>query len=260
MVRAPPSRRQASLGHVPDAIFSHPRLARVYDPLDPDRSDLDGYVELVDELGAATVLDVGCGTGTLACRLSALGVQVLGVDPAEASVAVAQGKPGADRVEWMVGTAADVASDPGRLAQYDLATMTANVAQVFLDDEEWLATLRAIHHCLRAGGHLAFETRVPADRGWTRWTKELTHQVVEVEGEGLVEDWVQVTAVDGELVTFESPTIFHADGERIDSTSTLRFRGEEALRSSLERAGFTDVELRDLPYALGRGWLVVARR
>lgn len=39
-----------------------------------------------------------------------------------------------------------------------------------------------------------------------------------------MEEWVQVTHVDGELVTFEPPTIFHSDGERIESRSTLRFR------------------------------------
>jgi 2-polyprenyl-3-methyl-5-hydroxy-6-metoxy-1,4-benzoquinol methylase len=244
---------------MPDAIFTHPRLARVYDPLDPDRSDLDTYVDVVSELGAARVLDVGCGTGTLACRLAADGIEVLGVDPAEASVAVARGKAFADRVEWVVGTAPDVAAHPTRQGRYDLATMTANVAQVFVTDEEWLETLGAVHACLRPGGHLVFETRRPEDRAWERWTKELTHQVVEVAGEGLVEDWAQVTHVDGELVTFESPTIFLADGERVDSTSTLRFRGEDALRRSLEAASYTDVELRDLPYAPGRGWLVVAR-
>ncbi|MDQ3391600.1 MAG: class I SAM-dependent methyltransferase, partial [Actinomycetota bacterium] len=31
-----------------DAIFEDPRLAQVYDPLDPDRSDLDVYVAVVD--------------------------------------------------------------------------------------------------------------------------------------------------------------------------------------------------------------------
>lgn len=245
---------------MPDAIFDHPRVARVYDPLDPDRSDLDTYMNLVDEFGATAVLDVGCGTGTFCSRLSAeRGLRVLGVDPAGASVAVARTKADADHVTWVVGTALNVAADPSQCQQYDLATMTANVAQVFLHDEEWLANLRAIHTCLRRGGYLAFESRVPSDRGWERWTKELSQRVVQVEGEGPVEDWVQVTRVDGELVTFESPTIFLSDGERIDSTSTLRFRTQEALLRSLSEAGFTETEVRDLPYAPGRGWLIVAR-
>ena len=213
----------------------------------------------MDEFGATSVLDVGCGTGTLGCLLADRGVRVLGVDPAGASVDVARSKVGADRVTWVVGIAPDIAADPSHRGRYDLATMTANVAQVFLDDHEWLATLHAIRTCLRPGGRIAFESRVPSDQGWKRWTKELTHRVVDVDGEGPIEDWVQVTEVDGEFVTFESPTIFLADGERIESTSTLRFRSKEAFNRSLTEAGFTALEVRDLPYAPGRGWLVIAR-
>ncbi len=51
---------------VADEIFEHPRLVAIYDALDPDRSDLDVYATIADELGARRVLDVGCGTGTLA--------------------------------------------------------------------------------------------------------------------------------------------------------------------------------------------------
>ncbi|MBA3279296.1 MAG: class I SAM-dependent methyltransferase, partial [Geodermatophilaceae bacterium] len=49
-----------------DNIFEHPRLVAIYDALDPDRSDLDAYAAIADELGARSVLDVGCGTGTFA--------------------------------------------------------------------------------------------------------------------------------------------------------------------------------------------------
>lgn len=35
---------------MPDAILDDPRLAALYDPLDPDRGDLDAYLALVDEL------------------------------------------------------------------------------------------------------------------------------------------------------------------------------------------------------------------
>ena len=75
----------------------------------------------------------------------------------------------------------------------------------------------------------------------------------------MVEDWVHVTHVSGAFVTFESPTIFHADGERLESTSTLRFRTQPELRATLAHAGFLDIDIQDLPYAPGRGWLVVAK-
>ena len=90
---------------MPDAIFAARRLAEIYDPLDPDRGDLDLYLGVAAELGACRVLDVGCGTGTFACLLSQRGVDVTGVDPAAASLDVARTKPGADLVRWLHGDA-----------------------------------------------------------------------------------------------------------------------------------------------------------
>jgi SAM-dependent methyltransferase len=168
---------------------------------------------------------------------------------------VARAKLGAEKVTWLVGTV-----DALPELQVDVVTMTANVAQVFLGDDEWLATLAAARRALRPGGTLVFEARRPEVRAWEGWTKEASRQVVTVPGVGDVEDWVQVTAVDGELVTFDSPTIFHADGERIDSTSTLRFRTRAAVEDSLRAAGFDPVEVRDLAYAPGRSWLYLAHR
>nr|WP_268826964.1 class I SAM-dependent methyltransferase [Brevibacterium sp. UCMA 11754] len=216
------------------------------------------YVDVAKRFGASEVLDVGCGTGTLAALLAGLEISALGLDPASASIDIAQSKVVSDFAEFVVGEAPDIADDPARHRGFDLATMTANVAQVFLDDDEWLATLRAIHSCLRPSGCLVFEARRPSDRAWNRWTKELTWRVVDVDGEGPVETWVQVTEVNGEYVSFDSPTIFHSDGERINSTSTLRFRTEDAVKGSLTDAGFGTINVHDLPYAPGRGWLFIA--
>ena len=109
-----------------------PRLAALYDFVDDDRSDLDVYAAVVNELGASSVLDVGCGTGTLACRLAQLGVEVVGLDPPEASLDVARRKPGAEHVHWIHGDASSVP-----VSGLDVAMMTGNVAQVFVTDAEW---------------------------------------------------------------------------------------------------------------------------
>lgn len=246
---------RVTVGDVPDPIFENARLARVYDPLDPDRSDLDVYIAIAAELGARSALDIGCGTGTFALMLAGRGLHIVGVDPAAASLDVARSKPGADRVRWVHGTAPDVLP-----LQVDAAFMTANVAQVFLTDEDWSATLRAAYAALRPGGHLVFETRDPRQRAWEGWTKERTHQIVDIPGEGLVEDWVEVTKIDGDLVTVESPTIFRRDGVRIESTSTLRFRSREQVTQSLVDAGFVVAEVRDAPDRPGRELVFIARR
>lgn len=244
-----------------DAVFGDPRLAAVYDALDPDRSDLEVYERIVvDELGARSALDIGCGTGTFALMLAARGLEVTGVDPAAASVDVARAKPGAHAVRWIVGTADAQSTDASAAARFDVVTMTANVAQVFLDDLDWHAVLSAARRALRPGGTLVFESRRPERRAWEGWTRDATRQVVEVPHEGAVEEWVEVTDVAGQFVTFESPTTFHRDGARIDSTSTLRFRSREAIERSLAVAGFELIDVRDAPDRPGREWVYLARR
>jgi SAM-dependent methyltransferase len=238
-----------------DAIFEDPRLARVYDPLDPDRSDLDVYVDLVDELGARSVLDVGCGTGTFACMLAQRGIDVTAVDPALASLDVARSKSGAEEVRWLHS---DATSLPA--LRVDAAFMTANVAQVFLTDVQWAATLRGIRDALRPGGVLVFETRDPARRAWEQWTPELTRTTIDVPRVGVVESWEEVIEVSGDLVTFRSMTAFRRDEVVIESVSTLRFRDRPQVEASLVREGFRLSEVRDAPDRPGREFVFLASR
>lgn len=241
---------------VADEEFGHPRLASIYDALDPDRSDLDPYLALAAELGAQRVLDVGCGTGTFALMLADRGCDVIGVDPAAASVAVARRKPGAERVRWVEGDATSVA----RVSDRDLVTLTANAAQSIADAADWAATLRACHRALRPGGHLAFETRRPQARAWEGWTRETTHRTTEVDEVGAVTRWVEVVDVDGPLVTFRWTFTFAVDGETLTSASTLRFRTQDEVEADLSRTGFAVMDVRDAPDRPGRELVFVARR
>jgi SAM-dependent methyltransferase len=237
---------------VVDPIFAEPRLAEVYDPLDPDRSDLDAYLAMVDEFGARDVLDIGCGTGTFACLLARRGLTVTGVDPAGASLAVARRKPGADRVQ---GDAADLPP-----LQVDLVTMTANVAQVFLTDADWASTLRAAYAALRPGGRLVFETRDPAAKAWLEWTRERSSKRIVVPGVGGVQSWVELLGVSGELVWFRGTVVFESDGAVFISDSTLRFRRRDELAASLGAAGYLVDEVRGAPDRPGREMVFIARR
>jgi SAM-dependent methyltransferase len=182
-------------------------------------------------------------------------VRVVGLDPAAASLDVARAKPGAAGVRWLHG---DAASLPP--LQVDLVTMTGNVAQVFLPDEEWAATLRAVRRALRPGGRLVFESRRPERQAWRDWTPERSSTRADVPGVGPVETWVQVTDVRDGLVSFRSTFRFERDGTELTSVSTLRFRSREELTDSLTGAGFTVEEVRDAPDRPGHEFVVVARR
>ena len=236
-----------------DAHYEDLRLAQIYDPMDPDRSDLDVYAALVEELGARTVLDVGCGTGTFACLLAQRGLVVVGLDPAAASLHVARTKPGADRVRWIHG-------DTGGMPplQVDLASMTGNVAQVFVTDDQWMAALTAIRQALRPGGHLVFESRVPEDQAWRRWSPDQTRTRTEIPDVGMVDSWVEVTHVQGPLVSFRSTFVFESDGAVLASDSTLRFRSREELTVSLSDAHFTVRDVRDAPDRPGREFVFIS--
>ena len=239
-----------------DAVFGEPRLAAIYDAMEGERrEDLDHYLAIADELGARSLLDVGCGTGILARRAAGRGMEVTGVDPAGASLDVAQGQPGAERVRWLHGDATGLPA-----LQVDLATMTANVAHVFLTGEDWAATLRGVHAALRPGGHLVFEVRDPSLRAWERWTRENTYQSLDLAGIGRVETWWDLTGVDGPLVSYRRTYVFGADGTTMTSDSTRRFWTRAEVEDSLQVAGYALAEVRDTPDRPGREWVFIARK
>lgn len=235
--------------------FNHPRLAPLYDLFDGSREDLQPYIDMAEALSASCVVDVGCGTGVLACLLAQRGKNVVGVDPAAASLEVARAKTFSERVTWLQGDASavpDVAAD--------MAVMTANVAQVFKTDEEWHTNLHHIHRALRPGGTLMFEARDPTARAWESWTKDKTFREVKIEGAGQVSLWCEVLKVEGPLVTFQWTFLFADEGAELVSTSTLRFRTRQQIEQSLQDTGFTVGEVRGAADRPGLEMVFIATR
>src|SRR6266567_1179265 len=241
---------------MPDALFAEPKLAEIYDLLDsPDRPDLAPYLAIADEFGAHSVIDLGCGTGNLACRLAARGFEVVGIDPATASLDVAQRKVDGDRVRWITGTAVQLKG-----LDADLITMTGNAAQVFIADEEWMATLRACHDALRPDGRLVFEVRDPTKEAWKGWNREQSYKTIEAPGIGTVESWVELMNVQLPLVSFRHTFVFRKDGSMMTSESTLRFRSRSEIAETLSRAQFTVESVRDAPDRPGLEFVFIAHQ
>jgi ubiquinone/menaquinone biosynthesis C-methylase UbiE len=240
---------------VADAIFEDRRLAEIYDPLEGVRPDLDAYLAMVDQFGARSVLDVGCGTGTFACLLARQGLDVTAVDPAAASLDVARRKPRADAVRWLLGDATTLPP-----LQVDLATMTGNVAQVFLTDQEWTSALRGISAAMWPAGLFIFEIRDPARQAWQEWNRKHTHRTVEIAEIGPVETWTDLTEVSPPFVTFRMTFVFHADGTVLTSDSALRFRSPKEITHSLRANGFIVEDIRDAADRPGLELVFIARQ
>lgn len=216
------------------AAYAEGRLAALYDALNPPGDDTAFYLDLAGARPLA-VLDMGCGTGLLACGLAARGHRVTGADPAAAMLAVARGQPGADQVRWIQTDAAGL-SVPTR---FDLIIMTGHVFQLLLGDGDVRAALGTLRRHLAPGGRIAFETRNPDAREWQYWTPRETRQRVETAA-GPAGVHYDIGSVTGEFVTYETCIRF-PDGEQVVVPDTLRFMGQAELAGFLTEAGLTDV-------------------
>lgn len=203
-----------------------------YDELNAADDDYRFYASLASAAGASSAVDLGCGTGTLALLLACRAATVIGVDPDPEMLAVARSKDLEGRVDWRLGYSDSVDAESA-----EFAVMSGHVAQVFTEDDAWLAALRDLHRALVPGGLLAFESRNPAARGWEAWTRELTLRTIETP-QGAVEFWHETVEVSLPHVSYDTLTRNLRSGEATTSRDVLAFRGEQALRSSLGHAGF----------------------
>lgn len=219
-----------------DVSYSDPRLAAVYDALNPSGEDTAFYLDMAGG-NPLTILDMGCGTGQVAVELARRGHTVNGADPASAMLAIARDRPGGEGVTWIESDAAGLTTD----ARFDLIVMTGHVFQVFLTDEEIDAALRNLRRHLAPEGRLVFETRNPVVRPWEGWSREQTRRQMNFLGIGPVEIHYEVTSVDGQLVRYETHFRFGED-DAIVAPSALRFIAQDQLASALAQAGFLNVQ------------------
>jgi 2-polyprenyl-3-methyl-5-hydroxy-6-metoxy-1,4-benzoquinol methylase len=204
-----------------------------YDELNADDHDYRFYAAFADELSAHRVLDLGCGTGTLARLMASAGHQVVAIDPDEDMLRIARSKPGAELVEWRTGY-----SDAAETGRADLAVMSGHVAQLFVDDSSWASVLGDLHRALTPGGTLAFESRNPVAKRWERWTRDGTLRTVSTD-EGPVEFWHQTEKVSLPAVTYATYDRNLVTGTETCTRETLAFRDAQAIVESLDRAGYT---------------------
>ena len=224
---AAPSHR---LSGYAEAMYSDEEAAALYDVLNTWGSSEDFYLALV--MGATSVLDVGCGTGTLLHRARHAGHagRLCGVDPDLAMLGMARRRTD---IEWVAGTAASMTWD----AEFDLVIMTGHAFQFLVGDDELRASLTAIHRALADGGRFAFETRNPLAREWENWNPHNATDIVDPAGRRLRISY-EVESVVGDVVTL-TETTSDPDGTplRVDRAG-LRFLNVDTLARFLADAGF----------------------
>jgi SAM-dependent methyltransferase len=219
-----------------DALFEDSRLASLYDPFNGwDICDAF-YYDLAREIGG-TVLDLGCGTGLLACRIAEQGLHVIGVDPAEGMLRIARARGGGDRVTWIKASGQALQLDQ----RFDLIYMTGHAFQALLTDDDAVALLRAACNHLTRDGRLAFDTRNPARKAWLGWTPDKPRQVATAE-HGEVEERI-AAAADPQtgIVDLTHLYQFAASGETIVGRSRIRFVARDHLERLLALADLTPV-------------------
>lgn len=214
-----------------DRLFSEPSLAELYDSSCVGRRDFDFYLPLV--MSAQSVLDVGCGTGTLLhlARESGHRGRLCGLDPAKAMLQQAQNR---QDVEWRLGNAASV----DWCREFDIIVMTGHAFQVLVEDHELRSSLAAIRSALTEDGLFVFETRNPLARAWESWTPDNAIEFVHNRNVVRMAHEAE-TPVVGDIVSFTVTfTCPRWDRPQV-SRSTLRFLRVDSLSSFLSSAGLT---------------------
>jgi SAM-dependent methyltransferase len=151
------------------------RIAEVYDDWHKGVFNQETTVARLKELaGPGPMLELGIGTGRLALPLSALGLEVCGIDASEAMVAKLRAKPGAERIPITIGNFAEVGVD----GRFSLVFVAFNTFFALASQEEQVRCFANVARHLTEGGLFVIEAFVPDP---ARFIRNQITQVTKVE-------------------------------------------------------------------------------
>jgi 2-polyprenyl-3-methyl-5-hydroxy-6-metoxy-1,4-benzoquinol methylase len=221
-----------------EEVFEEEFFASLYDSVNPWSASDDFYAGQAIENGGP-VLDLGCGTGMLACSLAARNLNVTGVDPSKAMLRIARTRPGGDKVNWIQSDGQSL-----RLQQrFNFIYMTGHAFQQLLTDDDAVGLLRVAAEHLNSDGRFVFETRNPAAQAWLRWIPEHSARTVESPTHGRVSLFydAQADPASGFVTIAEHYHLLDHGVTRV-GRNRIRFVDQQHLSRLLATAGLEAVD------------------
>lgn len=214
-------------------------IAQYYDQLNGWGKHDEFFLECLAALDVQTVADVGCGTGRVTYKMAAQGYNITAIDPDQAAIAYAKQQASNTSITWIVGDSQQLPSHT-----YDVVTMTANVAQVFITEDSWQRTLQHVYSALQPGGHFLFDTRNPEARVWEDW---LNDDEVEVLIDANTGDrllyWDDYEGMQHNVFTFTQNIQNDTTQQLHQATVQLIFRSQDDILTALNEAGFSTIHI-----------------
>ena len=216
-----------------NGIYLDPDLAQFYDLAATSRADFDFCRKMAAT--AASVLDLGCGTGELAVSLAA-GRDVCGIDPAAAMLEIAQARAGSEKVDFSLADARTLRLE----RQFDLVVLPGHSFQAFLTDADQMAVLATIAAHLHPGGRFVFDSRNPAFPGPKTRDSHTNKRQLQHPEKGPIEAWNgSVYEEASGILSYENGYRIAATGETFSACAQIRYTSQPDLAEKLGAAGLT---------------------
>jgi SAM-dependent methyltransferase len=214
--------------------YNQAELANLYDDENGWDQSADFYLGVARRIGAKTLLDLGCGTGTVTRGIvKAIGGSGVGVDPAAPMLDVARRNTQGEAIDWVVGDARTVRLD----RKFDLIIMTGHAFQAFLTEADQIALFRTVAAHLAPEGRFGFDSRNPAAQEWLEWGPADSRRVVDTAAYGAVEIWNDARMNPDRILDVEEHYRILASGKALRSDFRLRFSAPEELWDGMMAAG-----------------------
>ncbi len=216
-----------------DQLYHDPDLASFYDLENEWSEDRETCFLMAETAGS--VLDLGCGTGSLAAAIAENHkCRVVGVDPAPAMLEIARARKAGGDLRFIEGDARTFALPE----KFDLIVLTGHAFQVFLTRADRLAVLNTIAAHLSAKGRFIFDSRNPAAEEWREWNRDDSERIVEHPELGTFMAWNEAgfdPATD--IVTYETHYQNLLGTRHYHAASKIAFPAKGEIEALLKEAG-----------------------